>query len=222
MNHFSGVVDKNPHYYTWLQQDVADTGFNLLPKFALGATLLAAPIAWTSTQWATYSVEQGGEIKGARVFKNQMFIIVGSLIAVGISPGGHRLGRAARRGHRLLQRRVGLLLRRDQRLGQRHRQRAARSPACSPSSSRPTRSSSCWCAVSFMLASLQITCNCYIGMTRVMVGMSLDRTLPAWLSKVSPRFRTPVNAHLVYFVAGRAHRSSATATWGVVHDRRSA
>ena len=57
-------------------------------------------------------------------------------------------------------------------------------------------------AVSFMLASLQITCNCYIGMTRVMVGMSLDRTLPAWFSKVSPRFRTPVNAHLVYFLLG--------------------
>ncbi len=33
--------------------------------------------------------------------------------------------------------------------------------------------------ICFMLASLQITCNCYIGMTRVMVGMSLDRTLPA-------------------------------------------
>jgi amino acid transporter len=57
-------------------------------------------------------------------------------------------------------------------------------------------------AVSFMLASLQITCNCYIGMTRVMVGMSLDRTLPAWFSKVNPRFRSPVNAHLIYFLLG--------------------
>ena len=38
-------------------------------------------------------------------------------------------------------------------------------------------------AVSFMLASLQITCNCYIGMTRIMVGMSLDRTLPTWVSR---------------------------------------
>ena len=85
INHFNGIVDKNPHYYTWLQHDVsAKGGYNIFPKFALGATLLAAPIAWTSTQWATYSVEQGGEIKGARVFKNQMFIIVGSLIAVGI------------------------------------------------------------------------------------------------------------------------------------------
>ena len=84
MNHFSALVNKNPTYYTWLQHDVSATGFNIAPKFALGATLLAAPIAWTSTQWATYSVEQGGEIKGARVFKNQFFIIVGSLISVGI------------------------------------------------------------------------------------------------------------------------------------------
>jgi amino acid transporter len=56
--------------------------------------------------------------------------------------------------------------------------------------------------VSFMLASLQITCNCYIGVTRIMVGMSLDRTLPAWLSKISPRFRSPLNAHLLYFLLG--------------------
>ncbi len=53
-----------------------------------------------------------------------------------------------------------------------------------------------------MLASLQITCNCYIGMTRIMVGMSLDRTLPAWFSKVNARFRTPVNAHVIYFILG--------------------
>jgi amino acid transporter len=57
-------------------------------------------------------------------------------------------------------------------------------------------------SICFILAALQITCNCYIGMTRVMVGMSLDRTLPAWLSKVSPRYRSPVNAHLIYFLAG--------------------
>ncbi len=57
-------------------------------------------------------------------------------------------------------------------------------------------------SVCFILAALQITCNCYIGMTRIMVGMSLDRTLPAWFSKVNPRFRSPVNAHLIYFLLG--------------------
>src|SRR5665647_192174 len=33
-----------------------------------------------------------------------------------------------------------------------------------------------------------------------MVGMSLDRTLPAWISKISPRFRSPANAHWLYFL----------------------
>jgi amino acid transporter len=47
----------------------------------------------------------------------------------------------------------------------------------------------------------QIVHNCYIGMTRVMVAMSFDRLLPEWVSRVSERFHTPVNAHLAYFVA---------------------
>jgi amino acid transporter len=33
-----------------------------------------------------------------------------------------------------------------------------------------------------------------------MVAMSLDRLLPAWVSKVDERLHTPVNAHLVYFL----------------------
>ncbi len=68
-------------------------------------------------------------------------------------------------------------------------------------------------SVCFMLASLQITCNCYIGMTRVMVGMSLDRTLPAWFSKVSPRFRSPANAHL-HLLPARVRRDLSATTTG--------
>ncbi len=125
MNHFSSVVDGRTDYYSWVQQDVADAGVNLLPKFALGATLLAMPIVWTSLQWATYSVEQGGEIKGARVFKNQMFIIVGSMVAVGLVPRRARVGAGAGRRHRLLQRGLALLLLPGERLRRRDRQRAA-------------------------------------------------------------------------------------------------
>ena len=84
MNSFSFAVDGREGYYQWIQKDVADAGVNLAPAIAFGAILLATPIVWTSLQWATYSVQQGGEIKGARVFKNQMFIIVGSMIAVGV------------------------------------------------------------------------------------------------------------------------------------------
>ena len=54
-------------------------------------------------------------------------------------------------------------------------------------------------AFGYILNSFQIVNNCYIGMTRVMVAMSLDRLLPEWVSRVSDRLHTPVNAHLAYF-----------------------
>jgi basic amino acid/polyamine antiporter, APA family len=200
MNHFSNIVDGRTGYYAWLQSDVAKTGVNLLPKFAFGATLLAVPIVWTSLQWATYSVEQGGEIKGARVFKNQMFIIVGSMVAMGVS--------------------LALIAWAEQRAVGTGFFNAVSYSFYGVSNSgdgigsvlpfpgmfaiviSPNPVLVVLVAVCFMLASLQITCNCYIGMTRVMVGMSLDRLLPAWLSKVNARFRSPVNAHLIYFLCG--------------------
>ena len=53
----------------------------------------------------------------------------------------------------------------------------------------------------YMLNRFQIVRNCYIGMTRVLVAMSLDRLLPEWFSKVDEKRHTPVNAHLAYFLA---------------------
>ena len=200
MNHFSNVVDGRTDYYHWIQKDIADAGVNLLPKFALGATLLAAPIVWTSLQWATYSVEQGGEIKGARVFKNQMFIIVGSMIAMGVTLA--LLAWAQERA-------VGTAFFNavsNSYFGYSASGEGLGSVYPFPGNFAivisPNPIITILVAVSFMLASLQITCNCYIGMTRIMVGMSLDRTLPAWFSKVNPRFRSPVNAHLIYFLLG--------------------
>jgi hypothetical protein len=53
----------------------------------------------------------------------------------------------------------------------------------------------------YILNSHQIVHNCYIGMTRVMVAMSLDRLLPEWVSKVDEKRHTPANAHWAYFLA---------------------
>ena len=201
MNHFSALVNKNPSYYTWLQHDVSATGFNIAPKFALGATLLAAPIAWTSTQWATYSVEQGGEIKGARVFKNQFFIIVGSLISVGIvlaliaATEQHAVG--TKFFNAVSASGYGLVSKSGLGVG-----KVYPFPGTLAIVISPNPIITILVGLSFMLASLQILCNCYIGVTRIMVGMSLDRTLPAWFSKVNARFRTPVNAHVIYFILG--------------------
>ena len=53
----------------------------------------------------------------------------------------------------------------------------------------------------YILNSHQIVHNCYIGMTRVMVAMSLDRLLPEAVSKVDEKRHTPANAHWIYFIA---------------------
>jgi APA family basic amino acid/polyamine antiporter len=203
INHFSAFVDKNPHYYSWIQKDVASTGFSLAPKFALGATLLAAPIAWTSTQWATYSVEQGGEIKGARVFKNQIFIIVGSLVALGCTLALVAAAEQKAVGsdffHAVSASWFGGVSASGQGIGSIFPFPGTYAMVITPNPVLVIVTGVC-----FMLASLQITCNCYIGVTRIMVGMSLDRTLPAWLSNISSRFRSPLNAHLLYFLCGVA------------------
>ena len=201
MNHFSNVVDGRENYYAWLIKDVSGAGIDLLPAITIGAILLATPIVWTSLQWATYSVQQGGEIKGARVFKNQAFIIVGSMIAVGVvlaiiawaeerAVGTEFFNAVSHSYYYLVSASgdgIGSVL---------------PFPGMFAIVISPNPIIVILVAVSFILASLQITCNCYIGMTRIMVGMSLDRTLPAWFSKVNPRFRSPMNAHIIYFLLG--------------------
>ncbi len=173
-------------------------GVDLNPPFSLLATLLVAPIAWTSLQWATYSAQQNGEIKNARSFNSQAFIIVGSLIFTGIllailaaalekavgteflyvAGAGYWLGldEALISGFYLWPNMIAVAL--------------SASPFII-----------ILIGIGYILNSHQIVHNCYIGMTRVMVAMSLDRLLPEWISKVDEKRHTPVNAHLAYFLA---------------------
>ena len=173
-------------------------GVDLNPPFSLLATILVAPIAWTSLQWATYSAQQNGEIKNARSFNSQMFIIVGSLIFTGIllallaaalekavgteflyvAGAGYwaGVGEATIAGFWLWPNIIAVAL--------------TASPLVI-----------IVIGLGYILNSHQIVHNCYIGMTRVMVAMSLDRLLPEWISKVDEKRHTPVNAHLAYFLA---------------------
>ncbi len=177
---------------------VQKAGIDLHPPFSLLATLLIAPIAWTSLQWATYSAEQNGEIKDARSFKSQAFIMVGSLIVTGlllallavgierVSPpefltvagAGYwsLVGEASINGFNLWPPIIAVAI--------------AASPIVV-----------IIIAAGYLLNGFQIVCNCYIGVTRIMVAMSLDRVLPEWFSKVDEKLHTPVNAHLAYFLA---------------------
>jgi APA family basic amino acid/polyamine antiporter len=187
-----------PSFYETAISAAKAANIDLNPPFSLLATLLVAPIAWTSLQWASYSAEQNGEIKGARSFNNQLIIILGSLIATGlllavlaaafehaigtnflyVAGAGYWSGLDAGKfnGVYLWPNIVAMAL--------------AGNPIIVV-----------LIALGYILNSFQIVNNCYIGMTRVMVAMSLDRLLPEWLSRVSDRLHTPVNAHLAYFVA---------------------
>lgn len=173
-------------------------GIDLNPAFSLLATLLVAPIAWTSLQWATYSSQQNGEIKSAGSFRDQAFIIIGSLVLTGVL-----LALLAF----VLENTVGTQF-----------LYVAGSGYWSGVGEATLAGSYLWpniiatalannivvtliIAAGFILNSHQIVHNCYIGMTRVMVAMSFDRLLPEWVSRVNDRLHTPVNAHLIYFLA---------------------
>jgi APA family basic amino acid/polyamine antiporter len=195
---FARDVDGVQGFFATARSAAADAGVNFTPPFWLFGTLMVAPIAWTSLQWATYSVEQGGEIKNAHVFRNQFFIIVGSLAATAalliilalamqkgigdegilVASSGYWYGvpEALIGGNYMFPNLMAMGL------------------------------TGSWVIVlligiGFILNSFQIVCNCYIGTTRIMVAQGLDGLLPDWFARVHPRWKTPVNAHLAYFIA---------------------
>jgi amino acid transporter len=198
MNAFALASGGAPNFYQTALDAVKGAGIDTAPPFSFLFTLLVAPIAWTSLQWATYSAQQNGEIKDARSFKNQTIIMVGSLIVTGLL--------------------LALLAAGLERLAGSEFMYVAGAGYWSLIPEATVNGFYLWpniiaVAVSaspivvliiglgYILNSHQIVHNCYIGMTRILVAMSLDRVLPDWFSKVSERYHTPVNAHLAYFLA---------------------
>ncbi|HET9852688.1 MAG TPA: amino acid permease [Candidatus Limnocylindrales bacterium] len=198
LNAFSAALGGSSTFVDDARAAAQAAGIELNPAFSLLATLLIAPIAWTSLQWATYSSQQNGEIKSAGSFRDQLFIIVGSLVLTGlllallalvlentvgteflyVAGSGYwsGVGEATLAGSYLWPNIIATAL--------------ANNPIVT-----------LLIAFGFILNGHQIVHNCYIGMTRVMVAMSLDRLLPEAVSRVSDRLRTPVNAHVIYFLA---------------------
>lgn len=198
MNAFAVASGGAPNWYDTAVAAVKAAGIDLHPPFSLLATLLIAPMAWTSLQWATYSAEQNGEIKDARSFQSQTFIMVGSLIATGLL--------------------LALLAVGIERVAPPEFLTVAGAGYYSLIPESSIAGFNLWppiiavalaasplivviIGLGYLLNGFQIVCNCYIGMTRIMVAMSLDRVLPEWFSRVNERLHTPVNAHLAYFLA---------------------
>jgi amino acid transporter len=198
LNAFAAASGGGENFYATATAAVAAAGIDLHPPFSLLFTILIAPIAWTSLQWATYSAEQNGEIKDARSFRSQSFIIVGSLVVTGLLLALLAVGLERLAGSEFLY--------------------VAGAGYWSVIPEATISGFYLWpniiavamvaspiivliIGAGYLLNSHQIVHNCYIGMTRVMVAMSLDRLLPASVSKVSERYHTPVNAHVIYFLA---------------------
>jgi amino acid transporter len=198
LNAFAVASGGGANFYQTAMNAVAAAGIDLKPPFSLIATLLVAPIAWTSLQWATYSAQQNGEIKDARSFKSQSIIMVGSLIVTGIL--------------------LALLAAGLERLAGSEFLYVAGAGYWSLIPEATVGGFYLWpniiaiavtaspivvliIGLGYILNSHQIVHNCYIGMTRILVAMSLDRVLPEWFSKVNERYHTPVNAHMAYFLA---------------------
>jgi amino acid transporter len=198
LNAFAVASGGVENFYQTAVEAVKGAGIELAPPFSLMATLLVAPIAWTSLQWATYSAQQNGEIKDARSFKSQTLIMVGSLVVTGLLLALLALGLERVAGSEFLY--------------------VAGAGYWSLIPEATVNGFYLWpnivavaltgspivvflIGLGYILNSFQIVCNCYIGMTRVIVAMSLDRLLPEWVSKVDEKLHTPVNAHIAYFLA---------------------
>ncbi len=198
LNNFALATASVPNFFQSAIDGAQAAGADLNPPFSLLATLLVAPIAWTSLQWATYSAEQNGEIKDARSFKNQVFILVGSLVATGILLAILAVA---------LEQAVGTEFLHAASAGFWYAAPEAQLagfylwPNIIAVAIAASPLVVILIGVGYILNSFQIVCNCYIGVTRIMVAMSLDRLLPEWISRVHEKLHTPVNAHLAYFLA---------------------
>lgn len=198
LNQFAAAVGESSSFYQDALAAAQAAGVNTAPSFSWLLTLLVAPVAWQSLQWATYSAQQNGEIKEARSFRNQTFIMIGSLVTAGLLLAilGWALQHAAGTEGQVVASYGYWYVDPTAKI--------ADTIILAPSmlAVAITRNP-LWIlliGIGFTLNAFQIVCNCYIGVTRIMVAMSLDRLLPEWVSKVHERYHTPLNAHLIYFL----------------------
>ncbi len=188
-----------------LQNDVKASGVNLSPSFSLLATLGIVPIAWTSLQWATYSVEQNTEIAEADRFGKQVWILLVSAFFVAFL--------------------LWLVAHVEQKASSAEFLNAASNAYWAQKGSPETVAMvkgilqpfpnvlamavsggiflASLIALGFFANAFQVTCNCFIGVTRILAAMSADGFIPRRLGfeTIDPHLHSPVKAHWAYFIA---------------------
>jgi hypothetical protein len=203
--HLAVPSEMKTHFSSYLLTSVRNSGTSLAPPFSFWATLGLVPIVWTSLQWATYSVEQNTEIAEADRFRKQVLILLFSACAVAfvlwlIAHVEHVAATKefvvaasnaywAQKGSPELVSLVKSVL-----------QPFPNILAMAVSGSIVL---STLIALGFVANAFQVTCNCFIGVTRILVAMSTDGLLDSKLQlhRVSPLRHAPVRAHWVYLLA---------------------
>jgi amino acid transporter len=194
-------------FVSFIVKDVESGGFNTAAPFSWIATLGIIPIAWTSLQWATYSVEQNEEITQSGNFWRQVLITLGSAVAVtvflmlvayvedrGTSNQFVTALSAAYWQQQASPETINFV-------------KSVLQPFPNVLAMASTGSLLLVIiiALGFIANSFQITCNCFIGVTRILVKMGNDGMLPITLPHgrridyVDPESHTPKNAHWLYF-----------------------
>ncbi len=199
-NAFAAGLGQGSDFYNFIIEDVKKAGWNTQVAFSLLATLGIAPIAWTSLQWATYSVEQGSEIKSAESRRNQTYILVGSCVFTGVLLALLAVAEERSIGREFLSAVSASYYGQVKAEGSAGMGNIAPFPNILAMAITGSPLVVLLIALGYLANAWQVTFNCFIGMTRVMVAMALDRTLPEWIARVHPRLHSPVNAHVAYLV----------------------
>jgi amino acid transporter len=193
-------------FYAWAVGAPGGYYQSILDAVKAGGAVLDAPINWVQTiaistiaanslVWAVLAVQQLGEIKGANAVKNTNFFIVGSgvfstvvmaiLAALLFKVGGNEFVRAVSIASWTAQIQAPI----QPWLGFMVSIMSATNPIfvfliC----------------FGFILNAYQVMHNVVIQAGRIVFAAAVDRLFPDWLSVVNPRFRSPVNMHIVLAV----------------------
>jgi len=207
-SHLTLQFPKGMHqdFLEFLKRDVHTYGYSIQHQFSFLATLGVMPIAWTSLQWATYSVEQNAEIEGSDQLKNQLLMLVGSATAVALLLvlveylEAHALGtdflRACSGAYwaRRASPEVYLFVRTV----------LQPFPNALAIASSQGYGIAIVIALGFLANAFQVTCNSFIGMAKIIVKMNEDGLFPSrWkLGKQEAGTEAPMRAYWAYFLLG--------------------
>jgi|SRR5580704_5718054 amino acid transporter len=168
--------------------DAYNHGFRVDAPASWWSTLAIIPIAWTSLQWSTYSVEQNGQIAGSDRTRNQMMMMVGSAAAVAGMLIVIALTEERALGGPLLRAFAGSYWSSSQMASPNvlHLLRNILQPfPCILAMSATSKLAiGLLIALGFMANAFQITCNCFIGVSRLLIAMrdSGDVRIPnSWI-----------------------------------------